>query len=115
MSSPLRLKAGDDITLEITAVKANGSVINLTSSTIIVAVFNSSDVEQFRKTTSSGVTITDETAGEFEVQFDAADTDGFDAIFKLEAEVTSNSGKKTTLSGADLFPKELFFIPDLIA
>lgn len=115
MASPRRLKAGDDITLHITAVGASGAAVNLTGSTIIFAVFDSSGVEKFRKTTASGITVTGATTGAFDVQIDDTDTNGFDGLYDCEAEITDSGGKKLTVSGADLMAQKLYFIPDLIA
>lgn len=115
MAAPLRLKAGDDITLHITAVGADGEAINLTGSTIIFAVFNSYGTEQFRKTSASGITVTGATTGNFDVQIDDTDTNGFDGLYDCEAEITDSSGKKVTVAGADLLPEKIYFIPDLIS
>jgi hypothetical protein len=76
--------SGDDEILTASVLDDSGGALSLATATEILFVVRespSSTDEVFSKKIGSGVEITDEAGGEYEITIDAADTEGLDGVY----------------------------------
>lgn len=91
--------AGDTKTLQVTVKDENGDAVDLTGASIRWQASRSVNKRpaDLEKSVGDGITITDATAGRFDVTLDSADTEDLRGDFYHEAEVIDASGNVSTV------------------
>lgn len=102
------LYSGDDMVLECTLVDQDGAVINLDLVSEIKWQFSRKRGTRFSatplvsKALGSGIEKITPGTGRFDITIDAADTEAIDGVFYHEAEITSVTGKTSTVLIGDM-------------
>lgn len=92
----------NDVELTFTVTRLDGTLINLTGSTIKFSVYDQcSDVVKFSKTTVSGISLTDPTNGVFVVYIDKEDIAGFTGTFIYDIVITDALGNVANVTDED--------------
>lgn len=114
MTCDIRIIQGDDVTLAITAKNLDGQIINLTGATLIFKAVQGNTVA-VTKSTGAGITLTDPSVGEFEVELTDTDTGALEGKYYFEVQVTSSLGRVITLRSEDQTLPFLVVLRDVIA
>lgn len=90
--------AGDSKQIVVTVTNTDGSLVDLTASTVKWAMkHNPVMTNVVYKDTTAGITISNATGGEFTIQIDPTDTTGLTGDFYHEAELTDQTGNVSTV------------------
>ena len=101
--------AGNEITLNFTAKKSDGTILNLSGLGIewAIARTNSSPVLLLKTLAGGGVTVRDAAAGLFSVVIPPSDTEKFFGDYYPEAKVTDGTKPYTVYAGPITFEPTL--------
>lgn len=98
--------SGDSLDITVTVNDPEGNAVDISGTAITFVIHNSeTDTTEVSKTVGSGITITNGSAGRFEVAIDPSDTESLSGAHDIEAQVVESDGTvATVLTGS--FPIE---------